>query len=174
MSLRYAPSEEQKENAWLHSRTAVAAAEVAQDEIVSNKLQKLTELSELQSKSFVSYFGLPKELPVSDNVEDILAQSSWQLAETAINQSNERPDIWELTDSTLELGIAIAALLGGIYGTRAIVFLKEARDKSKALKEIIEGNELFKKTNSQQASSFKDAHKKQSPSTRQIIAANKF
>jgi hypothetical protein len=35
-SLRFAPSEEQKENAWLHNRTAVATAEVAQDEVVSN------------------------------------------------------------------------------------------------------------------------------------------
>ncbi|MHC4293226.1 MAG: hypothetical protein ACYSTX_02940, partial [Planctomycetota bacterium] len=87
---------------------------------------------------------------------------------------NERPDIWELTDSTLEVGIGIAALLGGIYGTRAIGFLKEARDKSKALKEIIEGNEFFKKINGEQAAAFKDAHKKQSTSTRQIVAANKF
>ncbi|MHC4186717.1 MAG: hypothetical protein ACYSRQ_00850 [Planctomycetota bacterium] len=174
MNLRFAPSEEQKKNAWLHSRTAIAAAEVAKEKDVSTELQQLTELSKFQSKSFVSYFGLPKELPASDSVEEILAQSSWKLADTALIQSNDRPDIWELTDSTLEFGIAIAALFGGIYGTRAIGFLKEAKNKSKALKEIIEGNELFKKSQPEQASSFKDSHKKQSASTRQIVTTNKF
>jgi hypothetical protein len=171
--LRFAPSEKQKENAWLHNRTAVAAAQAAKDEVVSNKLQKLTELSKLQSKSFVSYFGLPKEPLVSNSVEEILAQSNWQLAETALSQSSQRPDAWEVTDSALELGIAVVALFGGVYGTKVIGFLKEARDKSKALKEIIDGNELFKKINQEHANAFKEAQKEQSASTRQLVVGMK-
>jgi len=57
--------------------------------------------------------------------------------------------------------------------------LKEARAKSKALKEIIEGNELFKKqaaavpNDKPAVFAFKEAHKDQSPETRQIVAETK-
>ena len=47
------------------------------------------------------------------------------------------------------MGIGIAALFGGVYGVRAAGFLKQAKEKSSALREIIEGNELFKKGNVQ-------------------------
>ena len=99
----------------------------------------------MQSKAFSSYFGLPKEFPRSETTEDVLAESNWQLARTALQQGADRPDAWELADSMLELGIGICALLGGVYGTRAVGFLRQAKTKSKALKEIITGNELLKK-----------------------------
>jgi hypothetical protein len=51
--------------------------------------------------------------------------------------------------------------------------LKDARTKSAALKEIIAGNELFKKQNAAQASVFKEAHQAQSAQTRQIVAEMK-
>jgi hypothetical protein len=57
-----------------------------------------------------------------------------------------------------------------VYGTRAARFLKQARAKSKALKEIVEGNELFKRVNDQQAKAFKEAHRAQSHATKQIVA----
>jgi len=41
------------------------------------------------------------------------------------------------------------------------------------LKEIIAGNELFKKQNPAQATVFKEAHQAQSPQTRQIVAEMK-
>jgi hypothetical protein len=73
----------------------------------------------------------------------------------------------------MELGIGICALLGGVYGTRAVGFLKGARAKSKALQEIIVGNELFKKNNQTQVTAFKQAQQNQSPTTRQIVAEMK-
>lgn len=60
-----------------------------------------------------------------------------------------------------------------------VKFLKDTRAKSKALKEIIEGNELFKKQaavvpNDKPAIlAFKQAHKNQSLKTRQIVAETK-
>jgi carbonic anhydrase len=51
--------------------------------------------------------------------------------------------------------------------------LKDARGKSAALKEIIAGNEQFKKQNQSQAAAFKQAHQNQSPQTRQLVAAIK-
>lgn len=169
-SLRFAPTESQKQNAWLHNRTATITAETARSETAPEKLQALTQLSELQSRAFISYYGLPKEFPQAETAEDILAQSNWQLARTALAESVDRPDTWQLADSVFELAIGISALLGGMYGTRAVRFLKQARAKSQALGEIIAGNELFKKERKAYAGAFKEAHQNQSPQTRQIVA----
>jgi len=172
-SLRFAPSEAQKQNAWLHNRTAQITTETARQEQTSEKLQALTQLGEVQSRAFVSYCGLPKEFPQAESAEDILRESNWQLARTALTQSMDRPDTWQVADSALELAIGICALVGGVYGTRAVRFLKDARTKSQALKEIITGNELFKKQNPTQADMFKEAQRAQSPQTRQIVAEMK-
>jgi len=172
-SLRFAPTEAQKQNAWLHNRTTMVAADIARDEAASENLQALTGLSQLQSRAFTSYYGLPKEFPQADTAEDILAQSNFQLARTALAESADRPDAWQLADNAFELAIAISALLGGVYGTRAVRFLKQARKKSQALQEIIAGNELFKKEHEAYAGEFKQAHKDQSPQTRQIVAEMK-
>ncbi|MHC4543115.1 MAG: hypothetical protein ACYTDW_04680 [Planctomycetota bacterium] len=172
-SLRFAPGEAQKQNAWLHNRTATIAADTAEGEAATEKLQALTKLSQLQSRAITSYYGLPKELPQADTAEQILSESSWQLGRMALVESAERPDAWQVADNALELGIGICALLGGLYGTRAVRFLKQARTKSKALQEVIAGNEFFKKQNESSVASFKQAQKLQSPETRQIVAQMK-
>jgi len=169
-SLRFAPSEVQKQNAWLHNRTALVTAETARAEETSPELQALTQLGEVQSRAFSAYFGLPEEFPPAETAEDILAESNWQLAGTALQQGAQRPDAWQVADSMLELGIGICALLGGVYGTRAVRFLSDARGKSQALQEIIAGNELFKKQNAPATAAFKQAHQTQSPQTRQLVA----
>ena len=169
-SLRFAPSQVQKQNAWLHNRTAMVTAETARSEDASEKLQALTWLGELQSRAFVSYYGLPKEFPKADSAEDILAESSWQLGRLALAESADRPDAWQLADNAFELAIGICALLGGMYGTKAVGFLRQARTKSQALQEVIVGNELFKRDNTGAVAAFKQAHKDQSPQTRQIVA----
>ena len=169
-SFRLPPTELQKQNAWLHNRTAIVTAETARSEEASEKLRALTGLSELQSRAFVSYYGLPKEFPPAETAEDILSGSNRQLAKTALVESADRPDAWQLADSAFELAIGISALLGGVYGTRAVRFLKAARVKSQALQEIIVGNEIFKKQNHAHAAAFKEAHKDQSSQTRQIVA----
>lgn len=172
-SLRLAPNEAQKQSAWLHNRTAIITAQTARAENTSDKLQALTQLSELQSRAFVSYYGLPKDFPPAETAEHVLAQSNRQLARTALEQSAERPDAWQLADSALELAIGICALVGGVYGTKAARFLKTTRAKSKALQEIIVGNELFKRQNASSVAAFKQAHQLQSPQTRQIVAEMK-
>jgi len=169
-SLRLAPSERAKQNAWLHQRTAEVAAETATAEQASDQLQSLTKLSGLQSRAFTAYCGLPKEYPPAETTEQILAQANWQLAQSALAEATERPGPWDMADTLLEIGIGVSALLGGVYGTRIAKFLKEARAKSQALREIIAGNELFKQQNADQAQPFKDAQANQSPETRQLVA----
>jgi len=171
--LRLAPSEQQKQNAWLHNRTTAVAAETARTEQASAQLQALTQLSELQSRSFTAYCGLPEEYPKAETSEQILAESSWQTANTALAQSADRPDPWEVADSVLEIGIGIAALFGGVLGTRALKFLQTARTQGTALREIIQGNELFKQQNADQVWAFKAAQQNQSAETRQLVTAMK-
>jgi hypothetical protein len=167
--IRFAPSEEQKQNAWVHNRTAAIAAQEAQNEQSSEKLQELARLSETQSRAFVAYCGLPEELPAADTANDVLSASNRQLATMALEQSKQRPDAWTVADSALELGIAIAGLFGGAYATRIARFLQDAKAKSNALKEIVLANEIFKKTNPDSADAFKDAQRNQSPLTKQIV-----
>jgi hypothetical protein len=169
-SLRFAPNEVQKQNAWLHNRTAAITAQTARDEFSSEKLQSLSRLGEAQSRAFVSYFGLPKEFQSADTAEDVLVESNFKLADAASQSGAARPDGWQLADSAMELGIGIFALLGGVYGTQTVRFLKQARTKSKALQEIIAGNELFKKQNESSAVAFKQAQANQSPETRRLVA----
>jgi len=171
--LRFAPSETQKQNAWLHDRTAAAAAQIARAEQASQELQGLTQLSDLQSGAITAYFGPPKKIPRAFTAEEILEQSNWDLAEAAKAKGVQRPDAFRIADNVLELAIGISALLGGVYGTRAVRFLKEAKDKSKALEEIIAGNELFKEEHKAYAPAFKKAQKNQSPATRQIVSQMK-
>jgi len=168
--LRFAPDEVQKQNAWLHNRTVAMVSEVAQNEEASDKLRQLTDVAELQSRAFISYYGLPEEFPKADTIEDVLRKSNIGLAHTALAVSAQRPDAWQMVDAALQMGIGICALLGGVYGTRAVKFLKQAKNKSNALKEIIEGNELFKKAHETSTGEFKQAHRNQSPQTRKIVA----
>lgn len=168
-SLRFAPGEAQKQNAWLHNRTAQMTADMARTQNTSKELRGLTSLCALQSRAFVSYYGIPKEFPQAQTTEDILAESNWQIARTALTESNQRPDVWQLADGALELAIGVAALFGGVYGTRVVRFLKQTRTKSNALREIIAGNELFKRQYPASESAFKDAHRDQSTQTRQIV-----
>ena len=172
-NLRFTPAEVQKQNAWLHNRTAIVAAETARAEDASQTLQALTQLNEVQSRAFSSYCGLPDEFPRAETAEDILAESNWQLAATAVQASAERPDEWQVADSMLELGIGICAVVGGVGGARAVRILKDARTKSQALREVVAGNELFKKQNQAQAAAFKQAQSNQSPKTRQLVAQMK-
>ena len=167
--LRLAPNEIQKKNAYLHERATKFAADTAKDESTSLQLQALTELANLQSKSYTAYFGLPSQLPESDTPQDVLLQSNFDLAQASLVESAQRPDPWNTADALLELGIGISAILGGVYGTKAVKFLKEAQAKSKALKEVIHGNELFKNQNPASAETFKQAQQNQSTETKKLV-----
>ncbi|MFA5422703.1 MAG: hypothetical protein WC374_02475 [Phycisphaerae bacterium] len=168
-SLRFAPSENQKKNAYLHERATMFAAQQAKDESASQQLQALTELSHLQSGSYTAYFGLPVELPSAYTAQDILAQSNYEIANASLVESAQRPDPWDTADALLDLGIGLSAILGGVYGTKAVKFLQDAKAKSQALKEVIKNNELFKSQNPASADSFKQAQQNQSPETKILV-----
>lgn len=168
--IRLPASEVQKQNAWLHNRTAQAVARAANVEQVSENLQKLTTLSQTQSRAFVYDYGMPEQLPNAWSDEDILSQGNFDLAQAAISDSQRRDDLWQMADGAIELGIGLAGLLGGVYGLKVAGFLTVARARSKALREIIKGNEVFKQISTNSIEEFKQAHQTQSQQTKKIVA----
>lgn len=171
--LRKAPSEAQKQNAWVHYRTAGLAANIAKQEGVSEDLQKLTGLGELQSKAFVNYFELPESPEQVRTVKQALSKQNFQLAEKAGAEASERIKGWGIVDSALEIGIGVCAIAGGVWGTKIAGFLKTARQKTDALREIVQGNEVFKTQNPSYSDAFKQAQKNQSKPTRKIVTEMK-
>jgi hypothetical protein len=168
--LRFAPGEAMKANAWAHFRTTQLAADAAKREEAGEPLCGLTELSARQSEAFVAYCGMPKELPAVDSADEALTDANRQLAATALEEANERPDPWDTADGLLELGIAAAGLFGGATAARIARTMQQAREKARALKEIVAGNELFKRNNFESAEAFKQAHQSQSAETRKLVA----
>lgn len=166
--IRLAATEGQKQNAWVHLRTCEAAQQTAREEDVSAPLSNLVALASQQGEAFVLDYGLPKEKPAMESVEAMLADGP-ELAQQAAVDAQRRPDVWVMTDAAMELGVGIAGLLGGVYGLRIATFLKQAREKSSALKEIVAGNELFKQLCPTAEGEFKQAHANQSAATKGLV-----
>jgi len=169
-TLRFAPGEQQKQNAYLHNRTAAAAARLAEAEKASVKVQQLTQLSQLQSRALSRYYGMPRQVPAAETADELLAESNFELARASLAESEKRPDGWQAADYLFEVSIGIATLFGGVYGGRAVGFLRSAQAKSKALREIITANEKFKQQRPEYAEVFKQAHEGQSGQTRQLVS----
>ena len=167
--LRFAATEAQKENAWRHQQVCVEASEVAVVEDASDALCGLTAVAAEQSEAFVVDYGLPNPLPAS-RYSPLAGGELSALAEQAKVDAARRPDVWVLADSTLELGIALAGLVGGVYGVRVAGYLKTAREKSKALQEVVQGNEVFKQLWPDYSERFKEAQAKQSAATQRLVA----
>lgn len=171
-SLRFAPSESQKQSAEL-THTLAAKINAEGTEPGSPASQRLKE----GTQAAVVYMGRPARPPSAEDFDTV--------AEQANQDAAERPDAWSVADNVFELAIGVSALLGGVYGTRAVRCLKQAREKSQALKEIIEGNELFKgkvqsaagtaKSAEEVLTDFKESQNtSQNVSTRRIIAETKI
>ena len=169
-TLRFAPGETQKQNAYLHHRTVQAAALQAKQEEVSPTLAALPDQADEQSEAIMAHYGWPSQLPAASRVDEILSQANEELTETARQQAIQRPEPWDVAGNLLELGVALAGVVGGVYGAKALNVLQIAQQKSKALREIVAGNELFKKRNADSTEQFKKAHKQQSPETRSLVA----
>ena len=171
--LRWAPGETQKQNAYLHHRTVQSAALQARQEEVTEVLRELTTRAQKQSDAIVAYYGLPKELPATDTIDELLSEQNEAVTESARASALQRPDPWDIADNMLELGIAVAGVLGGAAGLKVAGSLQAARQKSVALREVIEGNELFKRENPEFSDAFKQAQAGQSKDTRQMVAVLK-
>ena len=168
-NLRFAPSEVQKQNAMLHQRTTATVAAKAKQEQTTPVLQALADRSARQSEAMAAYFGHPKEPPLARSVDDLLSGEAISLTNQAHGEALKRPDPWDLTDDLLEIALAIAGVTSGVFGARLIGFLRLARQRSRALREIVQGNQAFKQRHPNYTEAFKMAHNVQSNDTRKIV-----
>lgn len=152
-AVRFAPSEQQKQLAWLTNDLAKSIDATGTDarSPAAKKLVQGTTAAAL-------YYGPPKAPADPDNFETI--------ATAATAQSMERPDPWEVADNFLLLAGGIATVLGGVGGTKVASHIVKLRAKAKALQEVVVGNELLKAN----GGDFKKAHIGQSVKTRALIA----
>lgn len=170
-SLRLPASESQKQNAFVHVRTAQLAADEAINESASEKLQGLAALSFQQSRAFLADTGLPDELPQAADIDEILADSSFALAQQAALDAGRRLDPWDAADGLLEAALAIAGIIGGAWGLKAAGAVRILRQKSQALREVVEGNEIFQHIHAGYKDAFRASHKQtQSSQTRKIVS----
>ena len=151
--LRFAPSQAQKQAALLTADIA-KAVEQKGTEPASPASKKLVQ----GTRAMAIYMGTPKMPADPDEFDTVVSQAE--------QEAFERPDPWKVADHLLELGIGVAAIVGGGTGTVVVNKLKKLRQKSKALEEVVKGNELLKKN----GTTFKEAHSKQSPGTKAIVA----
>jgi len=172
-TLRWAPSEAMKQNSYLHHRTTEAMALKARQKETSPALQKLSSRAVQQSEAAMAYAGLPRTLPATESIDEILGGENEAITRQAQADAASRADVWEVADNVLELGLALAGVIGGVYGTRAVKALQLARQKSRALQEVVRGNELFKEQHSESRTFFKRAHAQQSSATRSPVAQMK-
>ncbi len=167
-SIRRAPTQDQKQIA-LNTYQAASAIEARGTDPQSPAAKQVVEGSTVA----LTYTGLPAN-PVIDDYPTTLGLASSDAA--------ARPTIDEVLGSVeggLSLAAELAILFGvggaGVAGTKVAKWIKVARQKNQALKEIISGNEQFKhwldtQTSNTMWASFKDIQKKsQSASTATLV-----
>ena len=152
-AVRFAPSEQQKQLAWLTNDLA-KSIEATGTDAGSPAAKKLVQ----GTTASAVYYGPPKAPADPHDFETIAAD--------ATAQSMERPDPWTVADNILLLVGGVATVLGGVGGQRIASGIVKLRAKAKALQQVVVGNDLLK-TN---GGDFAKAHAGQSPQTKAIVA----
>ena len=101
-SLRLAPSEEQKQNAWLHNRTAAVAAETAQDRAdLAGTSGPDQALGACRADRSHPTAACPRSTRRPRPPNRSWRSRTGRSPSTALAQSAERPDPWQVADSAL-------------------------------------------------------------------------
>jgi len=168
--LRFAPSESQKQAAEL---THALALQI--DAQGAGPGSPATKKLAAGTRAGVVYMGRPKALSDMGQFETSVAQAQVDAA--------QRPDpnsISGAVDAGLSLAAQLAILIGfggsSVGGVKVLQLIAMARRKNQALAEIIKGNELYKKSiTDNEKEQFRIAqNSKQSTSTKLLVAKQKL
>jgi len=151
-NLRYAPSEIQKGEAVVHNEvTQAIAARYAAEPTAEPNLLALMNLSHLQSQNILAYYGVPAQpvdpafLAELKAAKPAAITAAAELSKQAAADAAKRPaNWWNVFDGLLGLVLAVATILGGAGGIKIISWITLLLNKSKALREVVEGNEALK------------------------------
>ena len=161
--LRFAPSQSQKKVA-LDTYLTARDVDRAGAEPASPATGRLVE----GARTALDYIG-PPALPDIDDYAATLGRARTDAA--------KRPtagDVFAAADEGLSLASTIAIALGfggaGVGGKKVIDWIRLAREKNKALREIVQGNEVLKAViRDADRTKFKSCHNNQSPATKRIV-----
>jgi len=133
-TLRFAPSESQKLAAFQSHLLAQQIADngTRPDSPAAKQLVAGTAAA-------LAYTGVPSKLSTAD-LDAVIKRAQHDAAKRPAAE-----EVWDTVDGVISLGIAVAGLVGGAYGIKGVEYLRKAKVKSKALREIVKGNELFKR-----------------------------
>lgn len=172
-NLRFGPSESQKQVAFRTYKNAVAVAQ-AGAEPASPATRQVVE----GTAAALAYVGMPK----APEVEDYPAA-----LEQAQADAVKRPkgsDVFDAAEGGLSLAAELAILFGaggvGVGGKKVIDWIALARNKSNALREVVEGNELLKNYlqtsgSTTELAAFKTIHsQEQSAETAKLVAMERL
>ncbi len=167
-NLRMAPTEPQKQIAYQAVVTARAVENEGTD-AYSPAAQQLVDATEVS----LAYTGVPATPTITDYPTTV-AQAGQDAA--------RRPtadEVWSAADGWIDFGIALLGIFGGTAGIAATQFLVKARQKSRALREIIVANEKLKNWyrkvgNTEDLDTFYDfQNAEQTGKTEEIVAAER-
>ena len=174
-NLRFAPSEDQKQLTFATHQLALSVNE-------GGSVPKSAATGKLVTGTAASlaYAGMPKS-PV---IEDYSAT-----AEQAAADAQRRPtaeDVFDAAEGGLSLAAELAILIGvggaGVGGKKVVDWITLARQKSAALKDVVQGNEIFTNylethngTNDQALIAFKQSQsQQQSDATIELVALERL
>ena len=164
-SMRFAPGEARKQLA-LKTHMTARAIDAAGADAATPATGQLVEGTAVS----LSYTGMPADPDISDYPATVAAAS----ADAARRPTAD--EAFELAEGGLSLVAELAILFGfggvGFGGKKVVDWIALAREKSTALEEIVQGNEIFKKLSDDPAiAAFKDAQTQaqRSPSTPTLV-----
>ena len=171
--LRFAPTESQKQIAFTTHQAARTAADLGLEPgcVAAKQLVSGTAAS-------LAYSGMP----ASPEIADYDATASAAAADATRRPTAD--DVFEAAEGGLSLAAELALLFGaggvGLGGKKLIDWIALAQKKSKALKEVVQGNELLTQYLSDQGktaelTTFKRAQTSvQSPQTELLVTAERI
>ena len=172
-SLRLAPSESQKQLTFSTHQTARTAADLglAPGSVAARQMVEGTAAS-------LAYAGMPQ----SPKIADYDATASAAAADAVRRPTAD--DVFTAAEGGLSLAAELALLFGaggvGLGGKKLIDWIALARQKSEALKEVVQGNELLTQYLGEQGkaaelTAFKRAQTStQSPKTELLVTAERI
>jgi len=156
--LRFSPTQEQKQSAELTNQLA-RKVNVDGTDPLSPASRKLVD----GTATSLAYTGRPQVAPNLDEFDTINNQAQ--------DDAVKRPDVAGTMDSALEIGLGIAALMGGAGGIKLAQGIKKIHGKAKAFNEIVSQNDLYKRmASAEEAVRFKKAFAGQTETTRKFVA----
>lgn len=109
--VRLAPSQTQKQNAWLLHKTTTAIHQQAQQEQANEQLSALALLAQNQSQAVVADYGMPDPVPPGD-IDSLLNGQACNIADEAMSQSEFAAN----GSAWLDVLVVIISLISGAAG----------------------------------------------------------